>query len=109
MNAEIAKGNTARYLELWKKIGFTSVIGTPLRTGDVTLGILWLGLEEINMPLLQGICAQISIAMYNIIANEEILRREREQTFLLEFSHDIAALRSKTTCSGPFRMFCRMC
>lgn len=95
VNAEIAKGNTARYLELWKKIGFTSVIGTPLRTGDVTLGILWLGLEEINMPLLQGICAQISIAMYNIIANEEILRREREQTFLLEFSHDIAALRSK--------------
>ncbi|WP_346318387.1 sigma 54-interacting transcriptional regulator [Chitinophaga sp. YIM B06452] len=95
VNAEIAKGNTARYLELWKKIGFTTVVGTPLRTGDVTLGILWLGLEDINMPLLQGICAQVSIAMSNIIANEEILRREREQAFLLEFSHDIAALRSK--------------
>lgn len=95
VNAEIAKGNTARYLQLWKKVGFKTVVGTPLRTGDVTLGILWLGLEEINMPLLQGICAQISIAMYNIIANEEILRREREQTFLLEFSRDIAALRSK--------------
>ncbi|WP_260607605.1 sigma-54-dependent Fis family transcriptional regulator [Chitinophaga polysaccharea] len=96
VNTEISRGNqTAPYLALWKKTGFKTVIGTPLRTGDVTLGILWLGLEEINMPLLQGICAQISIAMYNIIANEEILRREREQTFLLEFSRDIAALRSK--------------
>lgn len=95
VNAEINRGSTARYLKLWKKIGFKTVVGTPLRTGDVTLGILWLNLEEINMPLLQGICAQISIAMYNIIANEEILRREREQSFLLEFSRDIAAVRSK--------------
>lgn len=95
VNAELRKGNTAPYLQLWKKIGFTTVIGTALRTGDVTLGILWLGLEEMNMPLLQGICAQISIAMYNIIANEEILRREKEQSFLLEFSHDVAAVRTK--------------
>jgi len=96
VNTEISRGShTARYLPLWKKTGFKTVIGTPLRTGNVTLGILWLGLEEINMPLLQGICAQISIAMYNIIANEEILRRENEQTFLLQFSRDIAALRSK--------------
>ena len=70
VNAEISRGSTARYLKLWKKIGFKTVVGTPLRTGDVTLGILWLYLEDINMPLLQGICAQISIAMYNIIANE---------------------------------------
>lgn len=95
VNAEIRRGSTAAYLPLWKKAGFKTVVGTALRTGDVTLGILWLNIEEINMPLLQGICAQISIAMYNIIANEEILRRENEQTFLLKFSRDIAALRSK--------------
>ncbi|WP_232825969.1 sigma 54-interacting transcriptional regulator [Chitinophaga alhagiae] len=95
VNSEIRKGGTARYLQLWKKIGFTTVVGTALRTGNVTLGVLWLGLEEINMPLLQGICAQISIAMYNIIANEEILRREKEQSFLLDFSRDIAAVRTK--------------
>jgi formate hydrogenlyase transcriptional activator len=95
VNAEINRGNKARYLKLWKKIGFKTVVGTPLRTGNINLGILWLGLEDINMPLLQGICAQISIAMHNIIANEEIIRREKEQTFLLEFSRDIAALRSK--------------
>ncbi|WP_162946414.1 sigma-54-dependent Fis family transcriptional regulator [Chitinophaga barathri] len=95
VNAEIARGNTARYLHLWKKIGFKTVVGYRLRTGEQNLGILWLGLEEINMPLLRGICAQISIAMYNIMANEEILRREKEQSFLLEFSNDIAAIRTK--------------
>lgn len=95
VNAEISRGNTVRYVQLWKKLGFRTIIGTPLRTGDTTLGILWLCLEEINMPLLQGICAQISIAMYNIMANEEILRREKEQSFLLEFSNDIASVRTK--------------
>lgn len=95
VNMEISRGNTAKYLYLWKKMGFKTMVGTPLRTGDVKLGILWLGIEEINIPLLQGICAQISIAMYNIMANEELLRREREQSFLVEFSHDIAAVRTK--------------
>ncbi|MBO9151334.1 sigma 54-interacting transcriptional regulator [Chitinophaga sp. GCM10012297] len=95
VNAEISRGNTAPYLQIWKKIGFKTVVGTPLRTGNLNLGILWLSLEDINMPLLQGICAQISIAMYNIIANEELMRREKEQSFLYEFSRDIAALHTK--------------
>jgi transcriptional regulator with GAF, ATPase, and Fis domain len=95
VNAEISRGNTSRYLQLWKKIGLKTVVGTPLRTGDIKLGILWLGIEDINIPLLQGICAQISIAMYNIMANEEILRRQREQSFLLDFSHDISTVRTK--------------
>jgi transcriptional regulator with GAF, ATPase, and Fis domain len=95
INAEISRGLTAAYLPFWKKLGFKTMVGMPLRTGDVKLGILWMELEEINMPLLQGICAQISIAMSNIMANEEILRQEREQSFLLAFSHDIAAVRTK--------------
>lgn len=95
VNAEISRGVTSKYVHFWKKMGLRTMLGMSLRTGDVKLGILWLGIEEINMPLLQGICAQISIAMYNSLANEELLRREREQSFLLEFSHDIAAVRTK--------------
>lgn len=95
VNVEINRGITSKYVHFWKKMGLRTVVGMSLRTGDVKLGILWLGIEEINMPLLQGICAQISIAMYNSLANEELLRREREQSFLLKFSHDIAAVRTK--------------
>lgn len=95
VNAEINRGITAKYLYFWKKMGLRTMAGMSLRTGDVKLGILWLGIEDINMPLLQGICAQISIAMHNSLANEELLRREREQSFLVEFSHDVAAVRTK--------------
>ncbi|WP_298710238.1 sigma 54-interacting transcriptional regulator [uncultured Chitinophaga sp.] len=95
VNTELNRGNTAPYLQLWKNAGFNTVVGMALRTGNQNLGILWLSIEEINMPLLQGICAQISIAMSNIIANEEILRRENEEAFLHTFSRDIAAIRTK--------------
>lgn len=95
VNAEINRGINARYLHLWKKIGLKTMVGMALRTGDTKLGILWLGIEDINMPLLQGICAQISVAMYNSLANEELLRREREKSFLVEFSREVAAVRSK--------------
>lgn len=95
VNAEIAKGNDTPYLRLWKEAGFRTVVGTALRTGSQLQGILWVSMEDVNMPLLQGICAQIAIAMSNIMANEEILRREKEEAFLHNFSRDIAALRTK--------------
>ncbi len=88
-------GNKAPYLQLWKEAGFNTIAGTALRTGNQQLGILWMSIGDINMPLLMGICAQISIAMSNIMANEEILRREKEEAFLHNFSRDIAALRTK--------------
>lgn len=95
VNSAVNKGTNAKYLHSWKERGFKTIVGTPLRTGEVKLGILWLGIEDVNIPLLQGICDQISIAISNIMANEEILRREQEQSFLLEFSRDIAAVRTK--------------
>lgn len=95
INAEISKRVDCPHLLSWKEMGIKTMVGTPLRTGNRTLGILWLGVDEINMPLLQGICDQVSVAMHNIMANEEILRRENEQSFLLEFSHDIARVHTK--------------
>lgn len=95
VNAELSKNLDCLHLHAWKGLGIKTMVGTPLRTGDRTMGILWLGADEINMPLLQGICDQVSVAMYNIVANDEILRREKEQSFLLEFSHDISRVRTK--------------
>lgn len=95
VTTELNKGVDCPHLQSWKKMGIKTMVGTPLRTGDKTLGVFWLGVDEVNMPLLQGICDQISVAMHNIIANEEILRREREQSVLLEFSHDISRVHTK--------------
>jgi transcriptional regulator with GAF, ATPase, and Fis domain len=95
IDAEIRRGITSRYLEFWKKIGFKTMVGIALRSGENKLGILWLNIEEINLPLLQGICAQISVAMANIIANEDLVKKQREQSLLLEFNNAVAGVRTK--------------
>ncbi len=97
---EISRGNTDHYIEFWKQLGpqkkaFQKIVGTPLRVGDIDLGILWVITDKINMTILEGICAQISVAISNIKANEEIASREEEKSILLSLSDEIAALRSR--------------
>jgi formate hydrogenlyase transcriptional activator len=95
VDLEIRRGIQSAYLHFWKKIGLKTMAGTRLRYGDTNIGILWLNIEEINIQLLQGICCQISIAMANIMANEQIIKKQQEQTFLLDFSSNVARVRTK--------------
>lgn len=92
---EIQRGITSSYLRYWRRMGYKTIVGIRLRNGETNLGILWLGIEEVNIQLLQGICSQVSIAMANIIANEQISRKQEEQTFLLDFSNDITQVRTR--------------
>ena len=95
VDLEIERGITSKYLFFWKQLGFKRIVGIALRNGDVSLGILWLAIEEINISLLQGICSQISIALSNIMANELLLSKNNEQSVLLQFSNEIAGVRTK--------------
>lgn len=95
IDREIKRGIPADYLHYWKKMGFKDVVGIRLRNGETNHGILFLDIEVINVPLLQGICAQISVAVANIKANEKIESKQLEQGFLLEFSNDITQVRTK--------------
>ncbi len=97
---EVRRGTIDHYIEFWKKVGykragFERMIGTPLRVGEKELGVLWVITNNINITLLEGICAQISIAISNILANEEIARRQEEKSKLLSLSDEIAAMRSR--------------
>lgn len=92
---EIQRGIKAEYLNYWKKMGFENFVAVRLRNGETNIGMLLLDIDEINVPLLQGICAQISIAMANIMANEQISKKQDEQDFLLDFSHNISRVRTK--------------
>jgi formate hydrogenlyase transcriptional activator len=96
VDREIQRGIKSSYLQFWKQMGFKTIVGIRLRNGETNLGILILDIEEINIPLLQGICAQISIAVANIMANEQISKKQEEQAFLLDFSNDIAHVRTKS-------------
>ncbi|MFP3590414.1 sigma 54-interacting transcriptional regulator [Chryseobacterium sp. SIMBA_038] len=96
VDIEIERGVTSAYLHFWKRIGYKMMAGIALRNGETNLGILWLGIDEINISLLQGICAQISTAMANIMANDALEKRNHEQSVLLQFSNEIAGARTKT-------------
>jgi transcriptional regulator with GAF, ATPase, and Fis domain len=74
---EVGKDTAPAFLRFWHKMGFGQVVGTALRTGNTDLGIFWTALNQLNPPLLKGICAQISIALSNIIANEQLLKYKR--------------------------------
>lgn len=95
VDIEIDRGITSSYLLFWKSLGFKRMVGIALRNGDIVLGMLWLAIEEINISLLQGICSQISTAMSNIIANELLESKNNEQAVLLQFSNEIAGVRTK--------------
>lgn len=95
VDIEIDRGITSSYLLFWKSLGFKRMVGIALRNGDIVLGMLWLAIEEINISLLQGICSQISTAMSNIIANELLENKNNEQAVLLQFSNEIAGVRTK--------------
>lgn len=95
VDIEIERGITSKYLFYWKKMGYKRMVGVALRNGDLDLGILWLAIDEINISLLQGICAQISTAMANIITNDALVNRNKEQSVLLQFSNEIAGVRNK--------------
>lgn len=98
---EVSQGNTDHYIEFWKGLGpqksaFQKMAGIPLRTGDTDVGVLWIITDKINMDLLEGIGAQISVAISNIRSNENIAQREEEKSILLSLTKEIAALRNRS-------------
>jgi len=93
---ELQRGYKLSYLDLWKNMGFKTMVGIALRNGNKNIGLLWLSIDEINVPILQGICSQIAIAMGNIMAQEDILRRQAEMALMLSFSNDMTSVKTKS-------------
>ena len=88
------------FVKFWKKVGLRKVLCAALRAAGKNIGMAVLHIdtnETINpkSPLLKGICAQLSVAISNILAIEEIQRREEEKSKLLAFSNAMASSRDK--------------
>jgi formate hydrogenlyase transcriptional activator len=84
IDLEAKRETVPKYVNFWNNMGFENVVGTALRTGNTDLGIFWVASDEVKPALLKGICAQISIALSNIIANEQLLKYKR----MLEIEND---------------------
>lgn len=83
------------------KTGIREIVITKLVEGNRLIGLFVLLSQKKHtftpevLSLLKKISHQISIATANIIANEEIAKREEEKTVLLSLSNEIAALKNR--------------
>jgi formate hydrogenlyase transcriptional activator len=62
----------------WKAIGAKKILGARLKVANEDIGMLWVEAGIINDHLLNGITAQIAIALANAIANDKVERQLRE-------------------------------
>ncbi len=84
------------YVKIWNDMGRQRMAAVALRVGDRNIGVIWVYRKDaVNTHLLQGIAAQLSIAVFNILANDEIRKRDEEKSVLLSFSNEIAAVKDK--------------
>lgn len=98
----ICKGHPSeRMIELIAIHGLKQFIGGPLFANRKKIGAICFNSGQENfyssaqLSLFKGISEQIAIAVANILANEEISKREKENSLLLTLSNDIAGIRSK--------------
>ena len=66
---ELKSGNA--YAKLWKTTGLKNMYGLPMRMGNKNIGTIWMLANRLSQLMLKGICAQISIAIANIQANQK--------------------------------------
>lgn len=78
IEAEQKSGNSSPYITLWKKAGKKHMYGARLCIGNENIGTLWLLINELNTHLLKGLCSQISVAIFNIKANERLLAYQKQ-------------------------------
>jgi formate hydrogenlyase transcriptional activator len=85
----IAGGAPPPYIVFWNELGMEQVIGTSLRFGDEYIGVLWIQPNKVNYTLLKGVASQLAISVANILALNDITKRESEKALLLSLSNDL--------------------
>ncbi|WKN42760.1 sigma 54-interacting transcriptional regulator [Tunicatimonas pelagia] len=79
---------------------FKSVIGAALNHGGQTIGLLyfWSKTEyffDQSLPQFKSICDQLSVALNNIIANEQLVEEKQFKETLLGISEAVAAIKDR--------------
>ncbi|HLO82469.1 MAG TPA: sigma 54-interacting transcriptional regulator [Chitinophagaceae bacterium] len=99
VNSLVASGdNQLLYIH---NAGIKEIVSVRLIEGDQLMGLFVLLSEKKNtytaekLELLEKISKPVSIATANIIANEEIARKEEEKNLLLSLSNEIASLKTR--------------
>jgi formate hydrogenlyase transcriptional activator len=97
----VLKTEVPLYIKLNYESGIRYMVISRFCKDDQVFGFWMIFFEkdccpsERSMRLIDGISNQISIAVSNIRANDEIARREKEKSTLLNFSNDLASFTKK--------------
>ncbi|MBW4642065.1 MAG: GAF domain-containing protein [Goleter apudmare HA4340-LM2] len=97
---DFADYSDCEVLQALQKLGYKEGLSALLKTGGKIFGCFfinskvtpWFSCEQFS--LFQAIADQIAVASANILANEEILEREREKSQLLKISEAIATVQN---------------
>jgi transcriptional regulator with GAF, ATPase, and Fis domain len=92
---EILQDHGYHSRSFWEAAGAEFIRGMQLRAADEVVGVLWSQPGTVNEDLFHGICAQVAIAISNILGQEKIQRNlaeiegyrsklERENQYLQE-------------------------
>ncbi|WP_343673531.1 sigma 54-interacting transcriptional regulator [Chitinophaga sp.] len=88
-------------LRMHYETGIREIAGVSLRNEKERFGVLAFYSDKENsfppdvLRILDGVASQISIAISNIMANEQVQKREREKAMLLSLSYEMAKIRDK--------------
>jgi formate hydrogenlyase transcriptional activator len=89
------------YIKMEYESGIREKVAVKLRDSKKDIGVFFVNAAvcgaytDHQLELIEGISYQLSIAVSNILANEEIATREKERDLLLSISNDIAAVRDQ--------------
>jgi transcriptional regulator with GAF, ATPase, and Fis domain len=87
------------YIRFYMDNSIDQLIGVRLKVANKIIGCAWLQTaSQISLALLKGVCAQLSVAMFNILADERIIsqleqinvfksRLQEENSYLVEQIH----------------------
>jgi transcriptional regulator with GAF, ATPase, and Fis domain len=70
---EMKRAVVPQYVRIWSHMELRKMIGIALRTGNKDIGVVFMETDVINLPVLKGICAQISTAISNVLNNEQLI------------------------------------
>lgn len=115
IDAIMAAGEVPGHISFFHSLGIKVIAGAALRIGERNIGILWIQPSQVDCSemimtnVFKGVCSQISIALANIIANEDILKRQQEKEIMLSLGNDIASIRNRSDLLNIFtRQFKRL-
>lgn len=87
--------------QFYKELGVNEIAGMAIRNGGEEIGVLFLSFREAGdfsqekIMLLKSFFSQLCTVISNVIANEIILEREVEVSFLLSLSNEISTIRDR--------------